>query len=137
MSAGCGPVFRVFKVAQSKERIVFQSFFLPKKKTNKQKENQEEKATMMTHPNLRVERKTEIEFALRNHLPEQSSCFHGPPLPLFTSRGPARERHSESAGESGVGVRTPSTMALPSASSISSRFLVPEELIFLSVLLFC
>jgi len=136
MSAGCGPVFRVFKVAQSKERIVFQSFFLPKKKQTKG-EPRSEKTMMMTHPNLRVERKTEIEFARGNHSPEQSSCFHGPPLPLFTSRGPARERHSESAGESGVGVNTPSTMALPSASSISSRFLVPEELIFLSFLLLC
>ena len=40
--------------------------------------------------------------------PVESSSSQGPLISPTPSRGPRRERHSESAGESTVGVRTPS-----------------------------
>jgi preprotein translocase subunit SecG len=93
-----------------------------------EKKRERERDSLSEERSFSGEKKS-LGIARGNHLPELSSCFQGPP-PSFTSNGPARERHSESAGESGVGVSKPSTMALPSASSISSRFLVPDELIF-------
>jgi hypothetical protein len=51
MSAGCGPVFRVFKVAQRVKKELFFSRFSSQKKPKQTKEREEEKTMMMTHPN--------------------------------------------------------------------------------------